>query len=646
VNMDVCSVLRTGCAHMFRGAGARDEFVAHVCKLWPFGDPAPIDAGVVTRQCTAAGCRGTLRTFVVADVPAGVRWCAEHNAHSNVSCLEVNSKRDRACVAATMQMAEAAGASSDSGVLCGIRRLPHAVDKAVVGIDIEHGDVTELLLSCARNPPLREWQVEFHRREAAMKLLVRHGAAVSPNVLVFAVGEDTLEQQQAAFGARQQHMTWDGELLEMLDALHDVTGRELVVMLNSASGSAMPAAIASAGAAASGSGISGARGVFAGREQCVAAVVLQCVDPAVICRLRELYELASLMRGMFSTVVRHQGDGQHVVSMAGNALILTDQKAIAPGYACQVLQRTTARLSPTAADKALRELCEEVWGWAVQRLPLLAKYRQEFLTELGQGMCLGACAASHVAMTDNASVELHLDGNDGPLSLILWLHGGSGQLRGGSFCMPGLGVRLVPLDCTMVVLCTSRVWHGTAPLAASSRGGSSHSSANSSSRPPIRVGSSHFIRVPDVTQLLYIEAAAGGRQAMEERQAQVLRDVAAAKQKLAEYSRWEEEHAAWAVGAGGSKRCRGSGGQNRVAASALPPPAPHTPPALKAVLQEIKAQRDAMLQMGKAQGVEGFRLDTVRRGFFGWLPADVSKRGARKAAKRAAREGAAPAEGE
>ncbi len=89
----------------------------------------------------------------------------------------------------------------------------------------------------------------------------------------------------------------------------------------------------------------------------------------------------------------------------------------------------------------------------------------------------------------------------GPLSIILWFHEGTGRVQGGWFCIPGLGLRFVPGNMTVLVMRANKLLHATA---ASETSGTAH-----------RRGSSHFVRRPDakvIAQLAagvrHVEAAA------------------------------------------------------------------------------------------------------------------------------------------
>lgn len=119
------------------------------------------------------------------------------------------------------------------------------------------------------------------------------------------------------------------------------------------------------------------------------------------------------------------------------------------------------------------------------------------MTEFGRQFLAGRAAGNLVAKTINQGVKLHLDGGDGPMSVICWLHGGAGEVEGGHFCVPELGIKLLPLDCTLVVMATGALYHGTTePKVVGSTQ---------------RVGMSLFLRPEDVKCWAALTHAAGGR---------------------------------------------------------------------------------------------------------------------------------------
>lgn len=78
----------------------------------------------------------------------------------------------------------------------------------------------------------------------------------------------------------------------------------------------------------------------------------------------------------------------------------------------------------------------------------------------------------------------------GPYAIIIWLHGGDGTITGGRFRVPLLGVELMPLEFTVVVMSTAIMPHGTGQLEWTGS--------------VVRLGSSHFLRVPDLENLCWL----------------------------------------------------------------------------------------------------------------------------------------------
>lgn len=134
--------------------------------------------------------------------------------------------------------------------------------------------------------------------------------------------------------------------------------------------------------------------------------------------------------------------------------------------------------------------------------------RDQFVTAAGRAHLLGGTPFNLVAHTRNAGVKVHLDTGDGPLSVILWLPLGVGKLKGGHFCLPSLGLRFVPLNCTLVVLAAGVVAHGSLQPA-SMPGGNA-----------VRVGMSAFQRIADVQALTTLAWKKGGADRLEAAQAE------------------------------------------------------------------------------------------------------------------------------
>ena len=118
----------------------------------------------------------------------------------------------------------------------------------------------------------------------------------------------------------------------------------------------------------------------------------------------------------------------------------------------------------------------------------------------------------------------------GVWSIIFWFHAGTGQVSGGQFCFPTLGMRFMPLECTVIVLAAGAVVHGTAPIVAN--------------KGVQRVGSSHFLRVPDIQHLGALEVGHGSRAAVVTSQKRTLEQKSAAEHCRAKLQKLgKEKHA-------------------------------------------------------------------------------------------------------
>ncbi|GIL86875.1 hypothetical protein Vretimale_15580 [Volvox reticuliferus] len=100
------------------------------------------------------------------------------------------------------------------------------------------------------------------------------------------------------------------------------------------------------------------------------------------------------------------------------------------------------------------------------------------------------------SLAKNQIVEFHLDLKDAYWTVIVWLHGGEGPIRGGWFGLPAFGLQFLPSTLTVAVFNAASITHGTAPCVIPE--GSS----------ACRFGSSHFLRMPDLENLICLRIGA------------------------------------------------------------------------------------------------------------------------------------------
>ena len=143
--------------------------------------------------------------------------------------------------------------------------------------------------------------------------------------------------------------------------------------------------------------------------------------------------------------------------------------------------------------------------------------RKKNITPAAAAHLLPGTAFNLIARTTNAAVMWHLDSCDGPYSVIIWQPAGQGNLRGGAFCVPHLGLRFIPLNCTILVLSAAVLPHGSC-LPVPERGSTA-----------ARVGLSAFMRTADLRVLVARSAAAGGADRLKDLQDDVEDDLVQAR---------------------------------------------------------------------------------------------------------------------
>ncbi|GIM14517.1 hypothetical protein Vretimale_17449 [Volvox reticuliferus] len=101
-----------------------------------------------------------------------------------------------------------------------------------------------------------------------------------------------------------------------------------------------------------------------------------------------------------------------------------------------------------------------------------------------------------MSLAKNRIVQFHMDINDAHWTLIVWLHGGIGPIINGCFGLPALGLRFLPTTLTVALFNAASITHGTEECIIPE--GSS----------ACRFGSSHFLRTPDLENLICLRLGA------------------------------------------------------------------------------------------------------------------------------------------
>ncbi|KAG2490761.1 hypothetical protein HYH03_010914 [Edaphochlamys debaryana] len=329
-------------------------------------------------------------------------------------------------------------------------RFTFNLQRPVRGVRLVGGDVgTPLWEESAEQGvgPLPDFLTDLTRRSAAAGLQRRLGVELGPDCLVL-VGSLAAVQQR---GAGVQGEAYD----KLLPQLRDISGFNALFVATRPSKTPLSKP-----------------GLLSGQECNVLAAVAQVADhekAKVIKRLHhEVYKFPGRRKS-----TQHSTKRGAEFDMVGNVLIECNHNSCSPGYKSMVDQRhgnekegvPASGLLPSAKtplEKTVHELCSRVWEVVVEKFPFMAKYREEFMTELGRKLTLGSSAAIAVSFSENTMVELHLDTKDGPWSIIPWLHYGDGDIIGGPFCMPDLMARFIPMDLTILIIAGTLIVHGTA----------------------------------------------------------------------------------------------------------------------------------------------------------------------------------------
>ncbi|GIL91913.1 hypothetical protein Vretimale_18636 [Volvox reticuliferus] len=182
--------------------------------------------------------------------------------------------------------------------------------------------------------------------------------------------------------------------------------------------------------------------------------------------------------------------------MMGYCLILTDEKAVSPGYAAAIRFEDAAELHPNLLSDILGEIADEVWAEVLERIPELAAFSSRVISDGSRGFTIGKTPFNMMSLAKNQTVRFHLDIKDAHWTVIIWLHGGEGRILEGWFGMPAFGLKFLPTTFTVAVFNAASITHGTAQCDIPD-----DSSA-------CRFGSSHFLRMPDLENLICLRIGA------------------------------------------------------------------------------------------------------------------------------------------
>lgn len=241
----------------------------------------------------------------------------------------------------------------------------------------------------------------------------------------------------------------------------------------------------------------------------VVAAVGQARDPVAWSqRILEVTQLARNAK-VWTDIPQHVGGK---FAMKGRGTCPSHNRRAWGWYAAQCRKAVEAgSYAPNHVEAAIEEVCNLVWAEALAKWPWLAKYREQFFSKLGRSLLYGDSATTLVSKTEDCAVELHLDTDDGPYSLIVWVHRGdaAAKIIGGNFDMINAGMTVVATNGTIALVAAGATVHGTRPLrvVAVEEGGHVAPGVR-------RLGFSHFVKRSYLASFAALAAGAGGVEAL------------------------------------------------------------------------------------------------------------------------------------
>ncbi|GIL88586.1 hypothetical protein Vretimale_19086 [Volvox reticuliferus] len=295
------------------------------------------------------------------------------------------------------------------------------------------------------NPPLPShiWRIES--REVAERL----GAGrfrPGPADVVLVCDEAAMHAKELAVRDTLKETPDELAFERLLQDACDISGETVFLLLSKEA----PAANGSTSRPSS---------VLTGRSTRLGAAVLQIDSSERIASIRKNYQtLISLDDKIGSRIFRFKADREFL--MMGYCLILTDKKAVSPGYAAAVRFVEETGLHPTLLSEILGEIADAVWAEVLERIPELQAFSSRVISEGSRGFTIGKTPFNLMSLAKNQIVEFHLDFKDAHWTVIVWLHG----------------------ECVIP------------------EGSSAY-----------RYGSSHFLRMPDLENLICLRIGAGNK---------------------------------------------------------------------------------------------------------------------------------------
>ncbi|GIL76960.1 hypothetical protein Vretifemale_6515 [Volvox reticuliferus] len=476
-----CKPKENGVIDIILGKEAAEKFAGHRKPIWNLTQRKRAVDGkrVVYYECDSPDCKAVLSLTFLEDSKVHLQQLEIHN-HLPVF---TKKKREQSLVAAGICQGKQHPEEGGEKIIPG---HPHVCDC----VTVREGGVAEPSSIAQRvNPPL-----PTHVRRVVSPRVVDRLAAgrfnPGPGDVVLVCEEAAMRAEELAVRNNLKETPPALAFERLLQDACDITGETVFLLLSKE-------ADAADGSATQPSSLGQAqpRSLLTGQSTRLGAAFLQVGSLERIASIRKNYQtLISLDEKIGSRIKRFKSERDFL--MLGYCLILTDQKAVGPGYAAAVRFEDEAELHPSLLSDILGKIADDVWAEVLERIPELEAFSSKVISEGSRGFTIGRTPFNMASLAKNQIVEFHLNLRDAHWTVLVWLHGGEGPIQEGWFGLPAFGLQFLPTTLTVAVFNAASITHGTAPCVIPE--GSS----------ACRFGSSHFLRMPDLENLICLRIGA------------------------------------------------------------------------------------------------------------------------------------------
>ncbi|GIM15641.1 hypothetical protein Vretimale_18400, partial [Volvox reticuliferus] len=356
---------------------------------------------------------------------------------------------------------------------------PYVFDQVSVSTD----GLTVAISACQRLNPLLPSHISRIESGRTAAVLADGRFRLASSDIVLVCNEQAMLAKEESVRNAVRNNTPEQAFRLLFDDLVDVTDETVFLLLSKET----PMACTSTSLPTS---------ILAGWSTRLGAAILQVDNQERISSIRSNYQnLITLDTKIASRIKRFDSDRRQFL-MTGHCLILTDQKAVSPGYAAAVRFEHEAEFHPGLLSDLLGRIADDVWAEVLAKIPELAAFSSCVISDKTRGYTIGKTLFNIMSLTKNLKVPLHTDINDAHWTLVIWMHGGVGPILNGWFGIPALGLRFLPTTMTVAVFNAAALTHGTTecsiPVGTSA----------------CRFGSSHFLRMPDLANLVCLRLGA------------------------------------------------------------------------------------------------------------------------------------------